>query len=590
MEELTMAKDIKDMDKDSSLEGMEDMPENNDWEINIDKLLEQADMLVNNDMLPPMPEFEEESNKREAGIGIGPGAKKKANVAEPKAEAAGAVTKAEVNAAQTRPKNDAGESGTEVGTKETGAKAGDKSGADALSSQNTDMDPDLKEINSLLAQADFNEKVDEDMLALLESAAENQEDEDNPDEVFDIFSDDDMPSGDMGGNGVSEPEQEEEENGKKKKRERKKKAKKERPKKEKVKKEKKQKNASEDESEAAKREKKPGFLTKIVALFGGGEDFDEEEPDSAADKNIAKLNDRDGGEGKKPAKKGRKKKENDKEKQDTKEAKPKANSKAKARVKVKEKKPTAKKRKEKPAGNPAEKPVRILNGKSFAAIAGLCFSIVAGVMIVATFIPKYVDKQTAVRAFQDRDYETVYQLFYNQKLSADEELLFQRSKAIRQMERRLEAYQNNITLGRELEAVDALMRGVENYPNLWEADEYQVRGEVDALYGQICEILESNYGISQEEAVEIASYDKVEYTKALYTILGGDGINFGEEESAAGEGAASQRENGGGEAASEPGDSRQPEGELSEDTSSGDTSSDEVPPEDMLPAEEDMMN
>ena len=178
-------------------------------------------------------------------------------------------------------------------------------------------------------------------------------------------------------------------------------------------------------------------------------------------------------------------------------------------------------------------------------------------MIVTNFIPEYVDKQNARNAFRDGDYETVYKLFYDKKLSAGEELLFNQSRVIRQMERRLEAYQNNITLGRELEAVDALMRGVENYQNLWEADEYQVRNEVD---------------ISQEQAVTIASYDKIEYTKALYAILGGNELSLQGEETEAG-----------------TGDAQQSDAELSGDESMDESSGEELL-EDVLPEEEDLLN
>lgn len=135
------------MEKDTSLDGLDNMSGgagDDEWEINIDKLLAQADMLVNNDMLPPMPEFEGESNKRPA-------------------EKAGER-----------------ETGTEP-VKQT-ENASDSGNGEA-SSKSPEMDSDLDEINNLLQQADLNEKIDDDMLALLESATENQEDEDNPDEV-----------------------------------------------------------------------------------------------------------------------------------------------------------------------------------------------------------------------------------------------------------------------------------------------------------------------------------------------------------------------------------------------------------------------
>lgn len=542
-----MDKKVNGMEKDSSLDGQENLktgnaagdsvldgmgePGNDDWEINIDELLEQADMLVNNEMLPPMPEFEGEANKRSAESGAAKSEASPKAASAPGPEAAGA------------------------------------------SAKNPEIDSDLDEINNLLEQADLNEKIDEDMLALLESATENQSD-DNPDEVFDIFEEADTPLEDLplsDSRDHNEPEQAQEEEGAEKKAKNAKKKKK---------KEKKSKKASgkntEQDGDLEEGEKKPSFLSKIMALFGGHEDFGDDEPDTAADENVKILNELNGDEGKKSpkaAKKSAKKKENKKEKKNAKEAKPKA----------KAKKPAApKKKKEKPVEKPAEKPVKVLNGKSFTAIAGLCLSIIAGVMIVTTFIPEYMDKQTVRKALQDQDYETIYLLLYDKKLNADETLLFNQSRIIRQMERRLESYENNIALGRELEAVDALMQGVEDYQELWEADEYQVRNAVEASYLQICQILESNYGINQEEAVAIASYDKVEYTKALYTLLGKD-VSLGEEASQ--DEQSSEAESVGPEPGVEAAGEQQQDNESSEAAGLGDGSL-----EDVLPEEEDIIN
>lgn len=525
------------MEKDTSLDGLDNMSGgagDDEWEINIDKLLAQADMLVNNDMLPPMPEFEGESNKRPA-------------------EKAGER-----------------ETGTEP-VKQT-ENASDSGNGEA-SSKSPEMDSDLDEINNLLQQADLNEKIDDDMLALLESATENQADEDNPDEVFDIFAEGDTPLGDLplsdsAGSEAPKQEQQEDDGEQRKKN----------PKKKKKKKEKKEKKPKEA-ADSQEGEKKPSFLSKIVSLFGGKEDFGEDDPDTAADENVKILNELNGDEGKKSsrsAKKSAKKKEDKKEKKNAKEAKQKPKAKAK-------KPAEPKKKKEKPVEKPAEKPVKILNGKSFAAIAGLCLSIIAGVMIVTTFIPEYADKQAVRRAVQEKDYETVYLLFYDKKLSTDETLLFNQARTIRQMERRLESYENNIALGREMEAVDSLMRGVEEYQELWEADEYQVRNEVDTIYLQICAILESNYGLSQAQAVEIACYDKVEYTKAMYKILGED-LSFGEEAVMPQEEQTSDAGSSGTEAGSEADE------QFSGDDSTEGAGSEGVPLEDVLPEEEDILN
>ncbi len=202
---------------------------------------------------------------------------------------------------------------------------------------------------------------------------------------------------------------------------------------------------------------------------------------------------------------------------------------------------------------------------------------------MTTFIPEYADKQAVRKAVQEKDYETVYLLFYDKKLNTDETLLFNQARTIRQMERRLESYENNIALGREMEAVDSLMRGVEEYQELWEADEYQVRNEVDTVYLQICAILESNYGLSQAQAVEIACYDKVEYTKAMYKILGED-LSFGEEAFMPQEEQSPDAGSSGTEAGSEADE------QFSGDDSTEGADSEAAPLEDVLPEEEDILN
>ena len=124
-----------------------------------------------------------------------------------------------------------------------------------------------------------------------------------------------------------------------------------------------------------------------------------------------------------------------------------------------------------------------------------------------------------------------------------------------------------MAMDRELEAVDALFLGVKCYEGLREADTYDVRQEVDAVYQEICSILESSYGISQEEAISITKLDNVRYTKKLKALVG----ELAEPEEAQSGAAADNPE----EAPSADEDS------LPDEDSSA--------PEDILPEEEDMM-
>ena len=167
-----------------------------------------------------------------------------------------------------------------------------------------------------------------------------------------------------------------------------------------------------------------------------------------------------------------------------------------------------------------EKPVKILNKKGLISIIALCATIIAGVLILSSFLPQYASKQEARNAFENGDYETTYDLFYKKKLSKKEAELYNKAKTVLRMERKLKSYENNIAMDRELEAVDALFLGIKCYEGLREADTYDVRQEVDAIYQQICGILESNYGISQEEAISITKLDNVRYTKKIKALVG----------------------------------------------------------------------
>ena len=95
-----------------------------------------------------------------------------------------------------------------------------------------------------------------------------------------------------------------------------------------------------------------------------------------------------------------------------------------------------------------------------------------------------------------------------------------------------------------------------------------MRQEVDAVYQEICGILESSYGISQEEAISITRLDNVRYTKKLKALVGELAVP---EEAESG----STEEDNPEEAPSADEDSLPDE--------------DSSVPEDILPEEEDMM-
>lgn len=417
--------------------------------------------------------------------------------------------------------------------------------------ENTDSD--LDEINSLLKKADKNQSVDDDMLALLESIDENAGDS-NADDDFDIFSED-MP---VSQNKENVQVDRKKTKGKKQKG---KKTGKKAPnnklfgKKDDVEdteletgiqsvlndedddfqdslsleglqdngQRDERRNSDDGEKEEDRKEKAPGFLARFLAYISQ----EEEEPDTASDENseiLKELSKEDKAKKEEKKKKKAEKKEKGKNAKGKKEAKPK-----------KEKKPKPVKEKKEKEKTPWENPFRILTAKHVIAILAFCATIIASICIFVTFLPQYADKEIAREAFYQGDYGKVYELFYNKKLSGNDEIIFDRAKTILVLDRKLKSYYNNIALNQELEAVDALIRGVECYWGLAGVDEYGVRAEIDSIYQQICSILESNYGITPDEAIEIYKYDNVTYTQRLTDAINGTFDSLIEEEPEAGE-------------------------------------------------------
>lgn len=188
--------------------------------------------------------------------------------------------------------------------------------------------------------------------------------------------------------------------------------------------------------------------------------------------------------------------------------------------KKKEKKKKEKKEKE-PKEEPKEKPVKVLSKKNLLVLIAACATLLGSIFALSTFLTEYSDRQNARQAFYEGDYEEVYRLFYDRNLNSSDTVIYNKVKIVLTLDRKLKSYENNLALNRELEAVDALIQGVSCYQKLQGIDEYDVRNEVDAIYQQICNILENKYGISYEEALEINTYDNDTYTRRLDSLVNG---------------------------------------------------------------------
>ena len=362
------------------------------------------------------------------------------------------------------------------------------------------VDADLTEIDGLLKNDD-NGALNDDMLALLEGAEALDDNAVNsPDEVKNNVSEESANS--------QEAEAEKEKPAKKKLF-----SKEKPPKKEKKSKLSKKKQEGET-PDLGILDEKPSFLMRFLDFLTR-----EENEGIESEEILDKLNKENEKKQKKEEKK-RKKAEKKKGKSDEALDEEGEGAEDNKKKKKKEKKKKEKKEKE-PSEAPKEKPVKVLSKKNMMVLIAACATLLGSIFALSTFLTEYSDRQNARQAFYDGDYEEVYRLFYDRNLNSSDTVIYNKVKIVLTLERKLKSYENNLALNKELEAVDALIQGISCYQSLQGIDEYDVRNEVDAIYQQICNILENKYGITYEEAIEINTYDNETYTRIVDAIVNG---------------------------------------------------------------------
>ncbi len=192
--------------------------------------------------------------------------------------------------------------------------------------------------------------------------------------------------------------------------------------------------------------------------------------------------------------------------------------------KAKEKK--KKEKKPKPVKEEAAEPVSVkkprkrVSGKNIMIITALCLTLSALVIVIVSVVPDFFEKRTARDAYYEADYALSYDLLYGKKLDESDTIIYNKSKVIMNLNRKLSSYHNYMSMGKELEALDALMMGVEKYPEIiTEAKDYNAAQEVDAVYATILNILSDKYDLSEEVAKVIIDYDDLTYTRKLESIV-----------------------------------------------------------------------
>lgn len=193
--------------------------------------------------------------------------------------------------------------------------------------------------------------------------------------------------------------------------------------------------------------------------------------------------------------------------------------------------------------------VKVLSRKSFLVLVAFCATIVAAVVFLSVFLSDYVDKTRAREAFNNGDYNEAYVLLYGKDLNAGDEVIYHRVSLRLHLERKLDVYQYCMSNGEVSQALNTLLQGVAQYNEIVDGDTYGAGNELREVYLRILDILSQQYGLDEEEAMELLTYDDNTYSQRIYELT--LGVDFGGKEN---------------------------------------TSDEPKPPQDVLPEEEDIIN
>lgn len=270
---------------------------------------------------------------------------------------------------------------------------------------------------------------------------------------------------------------------------------------------------SSEPKEGAKKQK-GGLMTKIITMLTEEEPENEDIPISEENQEIIRDLDQEkgsGGKGKKAKKAKKPAKKKEKKKKAPKPAKP-----------PKPKKPKKEKEPEPYAG-------KKITFKKALPILLLGATVGAVVFIFVNLSVDFSVKQAAAEAYQNGDYETCYQNLYGKKLSDEQAQMYGKSECILFMEQEYRKYDIVLQHGTEVQALDSLLQTVNNYPPIRDyAAQCDALPEVEEIYAGIMGILSDKYGITEEQAREIASMgSRIEYTRAVTAVAEGKGYGTG---------------------------------------------------------------
>ena len=265
-----------------------------------------------------------------------------------------------------------------------------------------------------------------------------------------------------------------------------------------------------ENADGEKAEKKEGLLSKLVNILTEEEEEPENENIPLSEENEGIIQDLDSEEAKKSS--GSKKK--------PKKAK---KAKKKKEAKPKKAKPAKPKKVKKPKEAEPYVPGSRLTFKKMLPVLLLGITVGAVVFLFVNLVTGYSVKQEALAAYNKGDYQTCYIYLYGRDLNETEAMMYGKSESILYAQLLRQEYELTAENGTDVEALDRLIQIVDRYPALYNyAAQWNATGEVQDVYNEMLGILYENYGITEEQAQEVAAIKSdIEYTRAVTALAEG---------------------------------------------------------------------
>ena len=183
--------------------------------------------------------------------------------------------------------------------------------------------------------------------------------------------------------------------------------------------------------------------------------------------------------------------------------------------------PKKKKKEKKKKEKLPELPGKKLPRKKVVAISLFCITIGIVITFLAFMYPYSQDMKKAKKFYQTGEYQKTYEYMRGHRLTSEDKELYNRTVILLRIKRPYDSYQNYMKMGLRMEALNALVQGVQMVDKY--AEDAATLGVIDKyslLSRKIYDELYNTFGVTVDKARSwIELEGSPEYTKALYECL-----------------------------------------------------------------------